>query len=425
MQLQRFLYDSSYLFISNIVATTFSIISQIVVVRLVTPDEYGRYVVALAIVNILVATFVTRTNELTLHHVGSEWAAKRYANALVKARRIKKHDAGINIAIFLCLFILSIVYAERFNIKNTYLAGLSLLIPVQTGYGVYKALFIMSGNLKKQALFEAYFGIYQSVFIIILGYIFFVPGVIAGLILAALLKNVSAFIMTKKLWPQKIENISGERVSDDIGSTLSFGTNSVISNGLANGASMGDVIILNAFQSPADVALYKVAKSLSGLPGRGFAAVWTAVRPRLLNAWHSNNTMHAFRLVFLPALLALFILGIIIWPLWKLIPTVLTLIYGEFYRKAVTIFFILLLGTWVFQGMTSWVRFWLVISNKMYFGTLLNALLFLGITAGGFVYGYKSGESMAAVVAVSMLLVSFISWVAFIQEIRRRRLQNI
>lgn len=396
-----------------------ALLSQIYAVRVITPEAYGRYSAVLAVVLIVSATFVVRTGELATLHLGSDWVAGQFSSARAKAGRILRMDFQVNLAVFLIMLAVGYLLS-RAGYHLGYFIGLSLLIPVQTGYGSFKALFTITGRLKEQSRFETAYALFQSLLTVALVAVVDVAGLIAAMVIAQLVKTLLAYRLTLGFWPQPLTNRDGAPPSSELGNVWRFGSLSVGVNLLENLASKLDLVILGLFRSPADLAVYKVARSLSALPGQAFVSVWGAVRPRLLTAWHQGDYRRVLFVIGVPAALILAIMVLVLWPAWLILPGLLRWVYGPEYSAAALPLVILLVGTWAFDGTTSWLRFWAVITDKMGLRTAVLAVICSLMLVGGFLAGPHRIEWTAAVVAIASVAGSATAWAAFLALLRQK-----
>lgn len=394
------------------------LLAQVYAVRAIAPEEYGRYSAVLAVVLILSATFVVRTGELSTLHLGADWVAGQFASARAKALRILRMDLQVNLIVFLSMLPLGYLLS-RAGYHFGYFVGLSLLLLVQTGYGSFKALFTVTGRLKEQSRFESGYALFQSLLTVALVAVVDVAGLIAAMVVSQLVKTWLAYRLTLRFWPQPLVNRDGAPPSDDLGDVWRFGSLSVGVNLLENLATKLDLVILGLFRSPAELAVYKVARSLSALPGQAFVAVWGAVRPRLLTAWYQGDYRRVLFVVAVPAVL-IFGLLLLLWPAWLVLPQALAFVYGSEYSAAALPLVILLVGTWVLDGMTSWLRFWAVIADRMVLRTAVLTVICSLILVGGFLAGPHRIEWTAAVVAVASLAGSVTAWVAFLAVLKQK-----
>ncbi len=406
--------ESSFFLISNFITVVFTLLLQIVTVRSVNAYEYGSYVAALAVVQIIMTTIVVKTGELALHHLGHDWEAKRYGYARKKAEDILYYDIKINLIVFTCMIIFAPIIANILHVDVMYFRLLSILIPLQSGYGVFKALFIVTKKLKRQSGFEAIFGFSQGIAGCFGVYFWGIYGLIGSLILIFAGRGILAYFLLLDFW-----NLKKNKEQYEMKGLWTFSFHSVVSNLLSNTSGQVDILLLTQALPASELALYKVAKTLANLPGQAFAAIWIAVRPHLLTACHNFDQKKALKLVGIPATLIFCVLILVVPILYFLMPHVLEKMYGSSYIAAESPFFILFFGMWVWQGMTSWFRFWVILENELMLGTILNIISLIISVMGGFIWGCQSIDLMASVMTFTVLVNSLLSWLMFIKKINQ------
>jgi len=419
--MKKILLDLMSTGFSHFVATLSQIGLLIYVVRVTSKSAFGEYSVVMAIEAIIESVLVARTGEIALQVVGKYWIAGEYGAARRIAEKLQRHDALSNILIYGLLVILSLLLAGHFKINYMYLIGIGLMIPAQIGYGIYKSLFIITHKIKEQAIFECVFSV-VTISLGIFGVLYHgIPGLIGALVASALIKNVMARAVTKTWWPSQagtLPNTTGESHLPGTESLWEFNVHSVLRNAFANGATQADILILNAVRGPESVAIYKAAKSLASLPARISAPLWAALRPRILRSWHESDRKHLVKLIVVPSILMFTALIAAMIPIWFFADDLIGIVYGRGYLDATFPFIILIIGMWIFNGMTSWFNFIVIIGDDKIAGTYTYLLLLLLTFCGGIFYGADSNAHMAITVTTSMIATSAVCWVVLAAKIR-------
>jgi O-antigen/teichoic acid export membrane protein len=179
-----------------------------------------------------------------------------------------------------------------------------------------------------------------------------------------------------------------------------------------------DLVVLNAVAGAEAIAVYKIAKSLSTIPVRATAPLWSALRPRLLAAWHAGRPRRVLELVGLPALGMLGAMLLAAAPVVMLAPWLIGRVYGAEYATAAVPFLHLVWGTLLFQSLTGWFGFWVIIAEQRTAGTLVYALYLALLAIGAAVYGRHGSAQMALAVAVASGLSSVVCWALFVARTR-------
>lgn len=410
--------DVSYTGLSYFLAAVLQLLLQVYIVRHISPASFGEYISANATVAFAEILFLTRGGEVALQHIGKYWSVGNHKAAYSVSRQLKKFDWILNWTFYFIVTLFALFFSKFLRLNPAYIIALALTIPSQIGYGVYKSMFISTHRLKYQAIFEMSYTIIYVGLCIVLVYLFKVPGLIGAIVLMSLLKTLAARAITEKWWPEDARQNSENTIT--IGFKKGLGIQPALRNAFINGANQVDLLMLNAAIGPQHAAVYKVSKSVASLPSYVANPVWSALRPRILQAWHTGDRKRLWRLITIPSLLMVSAFIIVIVPLWYFSDELLVLLYGKEYSSAALPFLILVVGTWVFHGsVNSWFNFLVIIDEKKLTGTLTYGFLFVAILIGGFFYGGKSATHMAVVVSGAMLAVSLLCMGIFIKRIKK------
>lgn len=419
--MRRLLSDTAFTGGSHFLISTLQVCLQIFVVRTTVPASFGEYTAALAIETIIESLFIARSGELALQCVGKHWVNGNFPLAHANAVRMIRIDWILNWSFYAIFSVLIYILSNILHVNPYYLVGLALMIPAQIGYGTYKSIFISAHKLKEQAIFESLFMISQLLLGVLGVYFYAIPGLIGALVLSASAKTIVAREITKRWWPKDVsDNLAFSEIQNTIRleSWWSFGFHSVVRNAFASGASQVDILILNAVQGAESVAIYKVAKTLSSLPVKAAGPLWSALRPRIMRAWHYGDRVQMKRLVVLPSTLMFSVLLLSSPFVWFFADDLIILLYGKHYVQATIPFIILLTGSWIFSAMTAWFVFWVIIGEARMSGTIVYGILFAMILCTGIMWGGRSAQDMSLVVAASMLAASMICWLIFFRALK-------
>lgn len=401
--MKRLLRDVSFTGASQVIAAAAAVALQIVLARTLPLSVFGAFAVTQAAVVLVESIFIARNGEVALYWVGRSWgvdpqAARGYANYLVRREYLW------NLSVYALLIATAWPLHALLGVDPWFFCIYGLTIPVQSGYGVTKSVFIAAGRVRTQSLFEAACSLCQLFGVGLLTLSLGLEGFVWGMVAVALWKTVAARRLTAKFWPAVTR---GDEVAIPAGRGESV--YAVLRNLSSNIAQQADVLILGAMASKETVAIYKIARSLASLPGRLAGPVWTALRPRFLAALRDRDMAQLRRMALRPAL-AFGVMGLLAAPaigLW--IDDIVVLLYGQAYRASVTPLLILLAATWWLHMITGWFGFLSILSESKPATTALYVLLALATVAGAFISG-PSVIHLAAAVAGAMVLTAAAAW---------------
>jgi O-antigen/teichoic acid export membrane protein len=350
------LRDSAFIAISQVLGSFALIAVQIFLARSLALAEFGEISLSLALLNTIESIFVARSTEVTLNLVGKSWkvnfsAAKAYEEIQ------RRHEFYWGLYSFSLLVGLAIFFKSILNINIFYLALMTLCIPFQAGFGVSKAIFIVSGELKKLSLLEIINSIFSVIVFLILIFKFGAIGFVLGVPVVALFKNILISHFANKLWPS---NALADKNVKSAYPHLSF--HSILRNIFLNISSQADIILLGFLGARESVAIYKVAKTLANIPSRIASPIWAALRPKMLDAVRPGN-QRSFRKLFLyPASVFLFLLIPLFALSFFIFQPFVQHAYGKDYLQAFYPFLVLFLGSWIYNAVSGWMSFMVIIS---------------------------------------------------------------
>jgi O-antigen/teichoic acid export membrane protein len=254
---------------------------------------------------------------------------------------------------------------------------------------------------------------------IAMSYVGFLVWGVHGLALAAALAALTKTLLARAACRSFTREVEVQSAPLRINTTRA-GLYSIVRNGLSNGLSNLDVILLGQAQSPDVVALYKVGKSLASLPIKASFPLWRVLQPRLLSAIHAGDRVRERRVVLTGSigfgLLLVAMLPFILWFGADLI----ALTFGEGFRGAFGYFLILMVGVWLFNGMAGWFAFWSVVTESQVYGIAVYAVAFLLLLVGGVSVAADSAERMAVLVSTSMMVAAGLAYLGLFFQSRAR-----
>lgn len=411
--MKSFFSDISVSALSQVVFAISVLLIQIHVTRTVPVAEYGMYAATQAIVTLIEAVFIARGGEVALQYIGRHWNMNMPL-ALWYRTKLIRLDVKANLLIYAIIVGTGYLMSSTLSFDPLLLAVLALTIPAQIGYGVWKATLIADHRLKEAAQIEIIYSVLVLMLATGLTSMYGIKGLICGLVIGSFFKTLSTRYIALKYWPKDL--LLKEPDDDDAIVKASFrqaNGHSVFRNAVMNGATQGDIIILNALGGPQSAAVYKVAKTIAAIPVRVSAPVWAAIRPRIMAAQRHGEFDHLRKLLVLPALTLTLIGLTAITLLDSYLPSLIVALYGEQYQAAGPVVFWLLIGTWIFGAVTGWLSFVCVISNRKTAGSSIYMVWLIAILIGGLLWGSKSEINMAMVAAAGMTLSAIAGWLYF------------
>jgi O-antigen/teichoic acid export membrane protein len=389
-------------FVTLMSYATFGItfLTQALLARLLEPTNYGIYIGSLAIIALVEVPLVVRGSEVSLRRLGAYWQ-QGGRNVAGMVKQVNRDDLRLFLIVFVLIVAASGWLSAISGADHLFFIILTLIIPAQIGYGVFRSYFMIFDIVPLMVKFEMTYAL--SMFALtVAGYsLYGMLGLAWAVVLSMLLKTYLAYLFTKRFLP--VSDTSGIPLPEQADHSDSLF--SVFRNLCSNGINQIDLVILAAFQVPQTVAIYKVAKSLSALPTKISFPVWRYLQPKLIHAVLNDEKAEMQKLIYYGAA-ALFLLLTLIFPfVWVTGQELIVLIYGPAYREAFQPLLVLLVGVWAFNGLTGWFKIWAVVSKSQRFALLIYFLMLAALITLGVFFGQGGPLEMAY--AVSCIFVVF------------------
>jgi O-antigen/teichoic acid export membrane protein len=406
---------------SYVIAALGSVILQVLAVRHVGVDSYGVYAATISAVALAELTALNRGGELALGTLGAAWHGNRQSSLRALSKQLARVDVRWVASCFALLILVTWCFSGALGLSVASVAIAAMSLPLQIGYGADKALLVVSGRIVDQAKAEVIISLFTLFTSAILLLAFGLVGLLAAYPLAAGFKMMVVRHRANLVYRtmERHDSVAAlpEAMSGAVESTIT------LRNIFMTVADQIDVLIINALGGSVAAGHYRIAKSLASLPARVAGPIWTALRPELAQAWFEANWSRLRRLIIGPAtrMAALLLLGLPI--VWLAVPTVVAPAYGIESENVAWSLVILLVGTWINQGMSGWLRFMILLDSDKLRSLRWYGLLVVWTAAAGVAWGGHSATRMAIVVALGQVGVAAAAtaWMLFVTRARNTR----
>jgi O-antigen/teichoic acid export membrane protein len=406
--LKRLASDALFAATSHVTAAVSALTVQVILVKCLSRDAFGAFALAQSFVIAFESMLVARSGELALQLIGKAWDDEGgAARSLVK--QLRREELRWNIVVGIVLAFIAVILSSALCLDAVLAITLGLVIPLQSGYGVSKAVIVVADRIKQQSLFEITLSLLTVLGIGVAVWQFGLAAAVAGYLSIALIKTFWAHVWANRL----IRALCpiGVTRNDEIKHHAFHGLSAIAvwRNACVAIASQADILMVGSALGNEGAALYRVAKTLAGLPARIVAPIWTVLRPRFLAALRKDEPSALVRLVSVPGIV-LFVLGMLAYPLLATgAPTLIEVIFSVAYRDAAESMLILAIGTWIFSGVTGWLGFLAIIVDRKRATTALFTINTLIIVLAG-VLVRDDIRSMALAVCTASLITSAGAW---------------
>ncbi len=390
-------------FVTLISYTTFGItyLTQVALARLLEPNNYGIYIGTLSIIALVEVPLVVRGSEVSLRRLGSYWQ-QGGRNISVIVKRINREDLLLFLTVFVLMILASGWLSAISGANQLFFIILTLIIPAQIGYGVFKSYFMIFDIIPLMVKFELTYTLVMLVLTLAGFSLFGMFGLAWAVVLSMLLKTYLAFLFTKSYLPSKDTPELPVSEQDFQNDSLY----SIFRNVCSNGINQIDVVVLAAFQTPQTVAIYKISKSLSSLPTKISFPVWRYLQPKLIQAVLNDDKVKMRKSIFYGTAVLTLLIALIFPLVWIVGQEMIVLLYGQAYREAFQPLLILILGVWVFNGLTGWFKILAVVSKSQRFSLLAYVLMFATLIVVSLLFGRYGPIEMAYTLSGIFLVFS-------------------
>ena len=398
--------NRNYLSISVLTYTAILVVflTQVIIVRMLDISSYGVYAVIAAFISIIEGPLITRGGELALREAGKKWNDDRHNEAVSVINYINRNEKSIFWIVYAAIAIASFIFSEKmFDTDPLYLVILALSIPAQVGYGAYKNFLAITNNIKLQSYTEVLFASFTMLSVVVGISLYGLPGLLAALVLSAWIKTrVSKYNYVRVLAGFGVvdSGLSEVVIHEDF---RKRSTSSMFRVLLQNGIMQVDIIILGLFQKPEVVAIYKVGKTLAGLPTKVSIPVWKYLHPAMVKAVNLRDVHLTRKTVFKGSAIVASLFALIYLAALLFGEDVVRFLYGENYTQSTTIFMILLLGYGAFYAVNGWFKTWVALIDNFYIGSAYFLCVLVGVVIVSLAFN-DDIEKLST--AISMVLVA-------------------
>jgi len=384
-------------------------IANIMIVRELEVDSYGVFAFLLALISIVEAPLIGRGSELYLKNIGEYWHNGEYGKAVQNTKYLINMEIRIYFSVFLAFILLSILIFQFKDIDPIYLIVLALSIPFQIGYSVYKSHMTLVNEVAMQSIIEIIFAFFYLILVYVMVSVYSLIGLVLAISSAALIKTlISRFVFIKMLKKKNIDYHSIYAKKSIINYRIRS-LNSVYRNFTQSGIIQIDLIILGIFGQPTMVALYKIAKTLAGLPLKAALPIWKILYPDLVKAINTNNVKLKQAIIHKGMAAALIIIIVVIISSYFYGERLITLMYGNDYVHAYIPFLILTVGYGLFFAINGWFKIWVALVEKISIGPYFYTSTFILVSISVLIFK-DNIVSMALGVAFTLSLMAFYAY---------------
>jgi O-antigen/teichoic acid export membrane protein len=315
--------NAGFAFASKLVGVVFSAALTIVIVRVLGPDDYGTYALALSIAGLLILPSDIGVSQAAARFVAESLGDRsRVARVISDAYRAKILAAGaVSVALFLLATPVANAYGTPALVWPLRILAVSLF--AESFFFLYNALFTGLGRISSYlriATAESFTEASLAIPIVLLGG--GAAGAVAGRAAAYVIAVLYGAILLRRSVGGGITLRSGGEESR-MRHIFGYGSALLVIEGAFTIFSRLDAILIGAIISVEAVGQFGAAIQVAAILGIGGAAVGAAVTPRMANSDESPSDVKILErsLPWVIMLQGLFLAPAVVWadPITKLI----------------------------------------------------------------------------------------------------------
>lgn len=394
--------NSANILYLNMVTMFFMFIQSLIVVRLLSLDDYGKISIIMAFILFLQNIIGMRTGELVLKYIHKDSKSDKIFPAIKKILFI---DIKLGIFLYAFVFFVAFLLKDNFHIDMNIFVFLDFILLFSIGFLVFESLFIIFDNMLIQFKLKLTNSFFNLIFISISTYLYGLYGYLVALLFGYLFRTLLyGYFAFKELKKNNIEinNKNEALVFEDF---WSFTKHSYLSTTFKSGIGSLDIILLSMALKPSDIALYKVAKNLASIPGAFLGSLWSSINPKILEHSRKSDYKNLFKLINKFTIPFLVILIVLLFPLFYLSDNLFIFLYGNKYQESSMPFMILFIGFWLSYTFAPFSRIYYLGQNKMYMVSILNGFTFFNILIFGYLFR-NNYIYVSLIMAITIIIVS-------------------
>lgn len=408
------LKNSFFQLLINVVAKAGSIAFTVILARLLLPELFGLYSLALSTIILLAAFSDLGVGQALIHFVSKELGKNKEGKAKAYFIKLFKYKIYLVLVVSIILIISSYFIATYYYQKPIFFALLSggIYVPIVALLGFFESVFKSYNNFKVAFIKEIIFQVLRFVLVPISILLFFkfslstevlISGTILVLSFAYLVSLVYLFFISKKkigFLKSIIEKISNSE--NLILKKFLFPLSLIALSGMFFGYI--DILMLGHFVSEEFIGYYSSvfnlaasASILIGFTGSALLPIFSRMHGKALKVAFNKTIVFTFFISLIAAVITFFVA-----------PVAISLIYGPAYNPSVILLRIFSLIVFILPPSLLYDSYFIsqgktgILAKLLIFTTILNIVLNYAFIT----YGLKLGMMQAVIGAAIATIVS-------------------
>lgn len=377
--------DSSIIFVSNLIIAILNFTITIFLTRILGQIEFGNYVVISSFILLLQVLFGFRTGEAVFNFIKKE-TGKDDKTSIIK--QLILIDLLMNCILYVVIIVFGYFYALNQSIEYNYILLFGLIVIVNIGLSVFENLYIINNEIVKMHKIKLVAVVIIFVFTLTFGYLWQLNGVIVGMLIGMLLKNILLFYFIRNEIIDKKSFFTKNNILNKNEYFLFF-KHSYLSTTFKAGSQGLDIFLLSLVFGNEKIALYEVGKKFSQIPGLFIGSIWTAKSKFIVEFAQIGDERNLYAMIkrvyktYIP-------LGLLFCSFFLLAGGYLIrIIFGEIYLESFPVAFVFFVFFWFGNLFGGYGRLYLIAINKPHVLTFLNGLMLFNVLFIGYFTRYN------------------------------------
>ncbi len=361
----RLVSESSFMFGANLISTGTSMLSSLVLLRVLGADQMGLIVIAMTMINTIVDFMDVRTPEALIKFMGSALSRERPREAMAF------FHIGIGVDLGMTLLTVIVILVALPVVINFYPARADLepLISIFLWSVPFNMLITSASSLlyifkrfKMHGIIRIVHSLITLVVLVVLA-----PIGREAVMWGYVINTVIAFALwiTAAAWllRTQFESLRGEDYRPAWREFVPFAFHTSIMASMKAVAGNLDILLLGALRPPSDAAFMKIARSGASLMLLPIAPLTSVLYPLINEAWVKRQIEQVKRYIQQYTLITGAVVGAAIIVVWIAGEFVVSLIYGVENIPVAWVLKILVIGMAI-ESLAGWMRLTTLANGK-------------------------------------------------------------
>jgi O-antigen/teichoic acid export membrane protein len=297
--LSRLSRDSAVIFVGNVLRTAISIMTSIIIARILGQDNYGFIILAMAAVNAVVQFMDVRTSEGLIKFMGGALALGNQREAVTYFHIALGVDTLLMVATVIVVSVVSpllVATNENAEVLQQLVWIYLFTVPFSTLENTFSTVLIVYKQFRLHA-FKAVVKSLVLLFCLSLLAARDMSALMWGYVIGAAFTFGVSAILAFSLMMRNLDILRGQDYLGAGRQFLPFAFHTSLMASLKAVSTNIDILLLGALRPPGEVAFYKVAHNAASLMSMPVSPMGTVIYPAINEAWAQQDMARVKHLV--------------------------------------------------------------------------------------------------------------------------------